>query len=349
MSQKVRVGFVGAGGIAGFHIKYLKPIDGVEVVALADPVDGLCDKQIATYELDGAKTFTDYKQMLKMKDLDAVSICTPNWLHKQPTIDALRAGKHVIVEKPMAMNAREAQAMCDAAKQARRVLTIGFQHRFGPAAKLVRQMVDEGGLGDVLYCRAHALRRRGIPSWGVFGQKELQGGGPLIDIGVHIIEASHYMMGQPRPVAASANCYTYLGNKKPAATSAWGDWDYKTYNVEDLACGFIRFDNGATMAIECSFAAHIEKDVFATTIMGTKGGVESDGGVKVFTDMHGKMMNVEPAVLDTVDAFEVKMRNWIDAIRGSANAAPGEDGVVVQKILDALYASAEKGREVAIK
>ena len=349
MSDKVRVGFVGAGGIAGTHINWLKPVEGVEVIALSDVRDGAPENLIKAHNLDGAKVFKDYKQMLKMDDIDAVSVCTPNWMHKQPTINALNAGKHVIVEKPMAMNAKDSQAMVDAAKAAGKILTIGFQHRFRPGPQFVRRAVAEGQLGDVIYCRAHALRRRGIPSWGVFGQKKLQGGGPLIDIGVHILEMSLYVMGMPKPVAASASCYTYLGNKKPEATAAWGDWDYKTYDVEDLACGFVRFDNGATLSIESSFAAHIEKDVFAATVMGTKGGAAIDGTARLFTDVSGKMVNVNPTVFEKDEAFGVKMRSWIEAIRGGENKAPGEHGVAVQKVLDALYRSAEKGKEVAIK
>ena len=349
MSDTIRVGFIGAGGIAGTHITWLKPLKGVEVVALADPRDGACEQQIKTHGLDGAKAFKDYKALLKMSDIDAVSVCTPNWMHKQPTIAALNAGKHVIVEKPMAMKARDAQAMCDAASAAGKVLTIGFQHRFSPGAQFVRRAVANGELGDVLYARAHALRRRGIPSWGVFGQKKLQGGGPLIDIGVHIIEMTHYVMGKPKPVAASSSCYTYLGNKKPNATAAWGDWDYKTYDVEDLAAGFVRFDNGATLSIEASFAAHIENDAFTTTLMGTKAGAAIDSGARLFTDYCGKMVNVQPTVFEKNEAFALKMRYWIEAIRGGENQAPGEDGLAVQKILDALYLSAERGREVRIK
>jgi predicted dehydrogenase len=308
------------------------------------------EKRVREHELDGVKTFADYRQMLKLKDVDAVSVCTPNSLHYRPTVDALRAGKHVLVEKPMAMNAREAQAMCAAARQARKVLTIGFQQRFRPDVRFVRRAVEEGKLGEVVYCRAQALRRRGIPSWGVFGRKELQGGGPLIDIGVHILELSHFLMGKPKPVAASAQTYTYLGNRKPEATAPWGNWDWKTYTVEDLAVGFVRFENGTTLSIESSFAAHLEEDIFATTLMGTQGGASVGfGSPKVFTDWCGKMINLEPKALEREDGFALKMRNWIESIRGAENPAPGEDGLAVQKILDGLYRSAERGKEVLIR
>ncbi|MFW6161198.1 MAG: Gfo/Idh/MocA family protein [Planctomycetota bacterium] len=206
-----------------------------------------------------------------------------------------------------------------------------------------------GELGDIVYVRAQALRRRGIPPWGVFGRKELQGGGPLIDIGVHILEVSHYLIGKPTPVAASAATYTYLGDRKPEATSPWGDWDYKTYTVEDLACGFVRFEGGTTLCIESSFAAHIEKNIFSTTLMGTKAGARWGGGGGIFTDYVGKMVNIEPQVFEKEQGFARKMQNWIDTVRGGHNEAPGEDGLVVQKILDALYKSSEKGKEVAIR
>jgi predicted dehydrogenase len=350
MGRKIRVGFIGSGGIAGTHVRWLKPVKGVEVVALSDVSQKAMDGLIQAQELDGCQTFTDYKQMLKMEDLDAVSVCTPNWLHYRPTVAALKAGKHVIVEKPMAMTAQEAQKMVDAAKTAKKVLTIGFQQRFRPDTQFVKRAIEEGKLGDILYVRAQALRRRGIPSWGVFGQKHLQGGGPLIDIGVHIIELSHYLMGKPKPVAASAVTHTYLGDRKPDATSNWGAWDHKTYTVEDLAVGFVRFDNGMTMAVEATFAAHIEQDIFGTTLMGTKGGASVGfGAPKVFTDWCGKMVNLEPRVLEKDEGFAVKMRSWIESIRGAENPSPGEDGVMVQKILDGLYRSAERGREVAIK
>ena len=349
MSDKVRVGFIGAGGIAGEHIKHLLAIDGVEVVALADPAEGTCERHIKSHGLEGAKPFRDYKKLLKMADVDAVSVCTPNWLHYKPTIAALRAGKHVLVEKPMAMSAREAQAMCDAAKKAAKVLCIGFQQRFRPEAQFIRRCIDEGELGDLLYCRAWALRRRGIPSWGVFGRKDLQGGGPLIDIGVHILEVSHYLLGKPRPIAASAACWTYLGDKKPEATTQMGDWDYKTYTVEDLATGYVRFEGGITLTIESSFAAHIGDQGASTTLMGTKGGAKLNGGATIFKDYCGKMVNIQPQVMEREPAFGRKMQNWIRAIRGGENIAPGEDGLAVQKILDGHYRSAERGKEVAIK
>lgn len=353
MAQKtVRVGVVGTGGIAGSQIKALKKIAGVEIVALADIRAEACEKAKQELDLPQAKVFTEWKLLVTQPDIDAVTVCTPNSLHCAPVVAALKAGKHTMVEKPIAMNAKEGQKMCDAAQQAGKVFSIGFQQRFRPDVQYVTRCVNDGLLGDIVYCRTQWLRRRGIPSWGVFGRKELQGGGPMIDIGVHALDMAHYIAGRPAPIAASGSCYTYLGNKKPEATASWGEWDWKTYTVEDLAVGFIRFKGGLTMTVESSFAAHIQEEAFSIQIMGTKGGAMIGGPdkVKIFTDMNGKMVNITPAFLPADDCFAIKMQKWIAVIRGEEkNDAPGEDGLMIQKILDAIYLSSEKGREVTIK
>ena len=346
-SKTFRVGFIGAGGIAQHHMKLLKAIDGVEILAAADVSEKALAKAKEQFSIP--QTFADYRAMLKeVRDVEAVSVCTPNGLHAENTIAALEAGKHVLVEKPMAMNAKEGQRMLVAAKRSGKKLVVGFQHRFDPKSQMIRKQVESGALGKILYVRSQALRRRGIPSWGVFGRKDLQGGGPMIDIGVHILEMSHYMMGTPRPISATGSIYTYLGNKKPAAAAPWGPWDYKTYTVEDLAVGMIRFDNGAMLTIESSFAAHIEKDVWNVTIMGERGGASFDSA-SIFTDQGGYMMNMTPQHIGTWDHFEYKMKHFVEVCRdGRENEVPGEHGLMVQKMLDGVYASAEKGREVEI-
>ncbi len=210
-SKKLRVAFIGAGGIAGTHMRYYKDMDDVEMVAMSDIFeDGMAAKS-KQYGIPDA--FTDYNTMLKKVKPDAVSVCTPNGLHAPATIAALKAGAHVLVEKPLAMNAREGKRMLDAAKRYKKKLVIGFQQRYDAKAQYLRNAVEAGQFGKVLFGRVQALRRRGIPNWGVFGRKDLQGGGPMIDIGVHVLEVTHYVMGSPKPIAASGNIYTYLGNK----------------------------------------------------------------------------------------------------------------------------------------
>jgi len=347
MAKKVKIGIVGTGGIARHHANLLKKIGDNEIVAGCDIKPDVLKDYAETYGV--AKTFEDYNDLVKLKELDAVSVCTPNGVHMPPAVAALKAGKHVICEKPLAMNASECRKMVKAAKEAGKLLVIGFQQRFSPNSQTIKRAIDEGILGKILYVRAKALRRRGIPSWGVFGQKELNGGGPLIDIGVHTLECCHYLIGKPKPIAASGQCYTYIGNKKPQAICGWGEWDYKTYNVEDLAVGFIRFENGATLFLESSFAAHIEKDSGEITIMGTKGGATVDPP-QIYTDTAGAMYNMSPQFCGKQDCFEYKLSHFLDCVRtGKKSQAPGEDGLMVQQMLDGIYKSSELGKEIRIR
>ncbi len=349
MSNPVKIAFIGAGGIARHHIKYLKQVGHCEVVAAADVSQMSLDRLKQDYP--EIKQFNDYNEMLQQmdKDIDAVDVCTPNSLHCPNTIAALRAGKHVMVEKPMAMNAREAQQMIDAARKSGKHLIVGFQHRFDPRTKLIRDQIAADSFGKILYVRAQALRRRGIPNWGVFGRKELQGGGPMIDIGVHILETAHYMLGSPNPVSITGGAWTYMGNKPSQVAMPWPNWDYKTYNVEDLAVGMIRFDSGAILTIESSFVAHIEKDIFNATLMGERGGATWDTS-HIFTDHNNYMMNMTPGFLGAWDIFEYKMKHFVEVCQGTReNEAPGEHGLMIQKMLDGVYASAEQAREVRVE
>lgn len=204
-----------------------------------------------------------------------------------------------------------------------------------------------------MFVRCQALRRRGIPNWGVFGQKKLQGGGPMIDIGVHILECAYEFMGAPKPIAASGNTWTYMGDKPSTVRNAWPNWDYKTYTVEDLAIGQIRFDNGAILQIESSFVAHIPKnDIFNWSAMGTKGGCNWENA-EIYTDQNDLMVNMTPTFVGNADwiyMFKTKLQNWVDACtKGTPQGAPGEAGLAVQKMLDGIYRSAEAGKEVTIK
>ena len=347
--KKLRVAFIGAGGIAGQHMSCLKDYDDVEVVAISDVAAPSLKRWTEQYGIEN--TFTDWKQMLSKVDIDAVDICTPNFLHYQPAIDALNAGCHVFVEKPLAMNAKEGQEMVDLAKKKKLACTIAFQWRFHPKTQAIKQAREQGVLGDILYSRVHAMRRRGIPNWGVFGRKELQGGGPMIDIGVHVMEMTHYAMGLPKPVSASGRYWTYMGDKKSKTASSWPHWDHKTYTVEDLAVGLVKFDNGAVMHVEAMFAGHIapEDEGMKFEVFGTKGGAHSDP-LRFFYDSHGLMLNAQPQFLPKDGMWQVKMRNFVDVcLYGKEDKSPAEHGLMIQKMIDAIYKSSETGKEVIIK
>lgn len=345
--RKTKIGFIGGGGISRHHMKYMAEMDDVELVGVADVSEdalALCSEQFGF-----SNCFTDYKDLLKIKELQAVTVGTPNGMHHQPTLDALAAGKDVLVEKPMAMSPAQATEMVKAARKKKRLLVIGFQHRFSAAAQMLKRSIDDGQFGNVMYARCLALRRRGIPNWGVFGRKDLQGGGALIDIGVHMIEAAHYLMGSPQPVSAFGSSYTYIGNKPSDTVSSWPNWDYKSYNVEDLAVGMVRFDNGATLSVEASFAAHIGKDEWTFTLMGDKGGGQFNPPM-IFKDESDTMVNLSPEFLPKTDEFRHKMRHFVDCVQtGKPSDAPGEHGLLVQQILNGIYESADMGREVKIK
>ncbi len=347
---KLRVAVIGCGGIAQAHMKVWKTFPDVEIVAGCD-IDP--DRLKVMEETHGVKeNFTDWKQLLKKVKLDAVDICTPNGVHCAPAVDSANAGLHVVTEKPMAMNPKECQKMIDASARADKKLVVGFQYRYHPNTEFLTRARDAGTFGNIMFMKCQALRRRGIPNWGVFGRKDLQGGGPMIDIGVHIIEMAHYFLGSPKPVAASGNTWTYLGNKKSDVVSGWMNWDYKTYTVEDLAIGQIRFENGSILQIETSFAAHIKEDHWNFTFMGDKGGGQWDPPT-IYTDRANTMVNETPAYTgggtDFHNLFSRKLRNFVDGcLKNTPLRAPGEAGLAVQKILDGVYRSAEAGKEVKI-
>ena len=349
-TKTLKIAFIGAGGIARTHMRYLSKMGDVDIVSVADVVEANAARLRDEFGIPS--TFADYRRMLHEIRPQAVSVCTPNGLHAPCTIAALESGADVLVEKPLALNAVEGKQMVDVAKANGRKLVIGFQHRFEPRTHFLRNAVRDGELGEILYGRVQALRRRGIPNWGVFGRKELQGGGPLIDIGVHVLETAHYVMGSPKPIAALGQTYRYLGDKPSTVVSEWPNWDYKSYDVEDLAVGMIRFENGATLSLEASFAAHIEKDNWNFALMGTQGGA-TWGPPRIFHDRHNHMVNTEPHWLPKEsqgDAFRLKMRNFVDhALHDHETLAPAEHGLMVQEMLDGIYQSAELGKEVQIE
>ncbi len=350
-SKKLRIAFIGAGGIANTHMNHLDKMEDAEIVALADISPELMATRAEAHKIDPDACFTDWKQMLKKVKPKAVSVCTPNKLHAAAAIDALKAGCDVLVEKPMAATAKDAQKMVDAATAAKKKLVIGFQYRFDSKTQFLKKAVDEGTFGPIMYGRVQALRRRGIPNWGVFYSKEAQGGGPLIDIGVHALEMAHYTMGSPKPVAATGHTFTYLGNKDSTKIqSQWKGWNWKELDIEDLAIGQVRFENGALLTIEASFAAHIKENKWTFDIMGEKAG-GSWNPAEIYTDQDGHMVNIEPHWLPKSDAFFDKMRNFVDhCLYDKETLAPAQHGLMVQQMLDAIYQSAAKdGKEVVIK
>jgi predicted dehydrogenase len=342
----VNIGIIGCGGIAqGAHMPGYSKLPKAKMVACCD-VDAKKAKEAAG-KFGIGKVFTDYRELVALDEIDAVSVCTPNFAHRDPTVAALEAGKHVLVEKPMAMNSTEARSMIKAAKKHGRKLMVGLNYRWGTGIQALKRFADAGEFGDIYFAKAQCLRRRGIPGWGVFIEKDKQGGGPLVDLGVHVMDAVLYIMGFPRPVAASGATYTKFGTRK-GVIGLMGQWDPKKYTVEDYALGLVRFKGGETMFVETSFAANIERDVFNFGLLGTKAGCTLDP-LKVYGERNGNLIDTAPVLPKGENTHEIETRKFVDCIlKDTEPPVTGEQGLVIQKIMDAIYASAEAGGEVKI-
>ena len=249
MDKKLKIAIVGCGGIAnGKHMPSLSKLDNVEMVAFCDIIREKAEEAAKKYGAEGAKVYENYKELLKDKSIDVVHVCTPNKSHSFITIDALEADKHVMCEKPMAKTSAEAKKMLEAAKKTGKKLTIGYNNRQRPDSIYLKSICERGDLGEIYFAKAHAIRRRAVPTWGVFLNEEEQGGGPLIDIGTHALDLTLWMMNNYKVKSVIGNSYHKLGSKKDAA-NAWGPWDPEKFTVEDSAFGFITMENGATIII----------------------------------------------------------------------------------------------------
>jgi len=350
MSKKLKIGIIGSGGIAqSCHMPgYASMPDLCEIKRVCD-----INPEIATTAADKFQVpsvCSDYREVANDPEIDAVSVATPNAFHMQPTVECLRAGKHVLCEKPLAMNGPEAKQMVRAARDSDRILQVGLNLRFGGPARFIKDYIDRGHMGQIYYARAQALRRRGVPGWGVFIDKEKQGGGPLVDIGVHILDLTLHFMGYPKPVAASGKTWDMLG-KNPALTNAWGDYDREKFTVEDMAVGLIRFDNGSVVVLESSFMANIEGDAFQTQLFGTKAGALVKGWgedpIRIWTEQDRQLLDIKPAnVSNVASSHTAEVQAFVGAIlEGKPSPVPGEHGMYLNAIFDSLYKSAETGRE----
>ncbi len=330
---------------------YARLSDRVELVAVADVNEQAARAAAERFRIP--HVYTDYRELLRHDNIHLVVVATPNFAHREATIAALEAGKHVHCEKPLARNAREAREMVQAARRTGKLLHVSLQWRFsGVAQFLHKYVVEEGNLGEIYYARAHALRRRGIPGWGVFIDKEKQGGGPLIDIGVHILDTTLWLMGYPKPVSAFGATYTKFGNR-PDVVGLMGQWDYTRFTVEDFAVGLIRLENGATITLESSFCANIQGDEFNVLLLGDKAGVFADPmcdrPVRIFTEHNRSLYDIQPINIPNINSYHANVEAVVDAVLNNKPApVPGEHGFYLNAIMDAIYESAETGHEVPI-
>ena len=351
--NKVKIAIVGVGSISSCHIEgYLKNPN-AEIYAFCDINEARLKEKGEKYGI--TRLYTDEAKMLEeLPEIDAVSVCTWNSAHAPCTIMALNAGKHVLCEKPMATTVEDAVAMKEAAEKNGKILAIGFVRRFQKSTELVLDLIKNGEVGEMYYAKAAYIRRCGHPG-GWFGDKSRSGGGPLIDLGVHVIDLVRYVMGKPKAVSVYGATYAKLGQREDIkASKAYTSADKSDKDIcdcEDLATALIRFDNGATLAAEMSFSLNTGGEDGGVRIFGTKAGLKLDGGVTMFSSNAGHLTDTVycNAGINDGDAFDLEMAHFVDCIQnGTECINPAEDGIEVMKILCAIYKSAEIGHEVVI-
>lgn len=355
--KKLKIGIIGCGGIAnGKHMPALSRIPEVEMAAFCDIVEERAQKAAKEYGVKGAKVYTDYKELLADESLDVVHVLTPNREHSFITVDALEAGKHVMCEKPMAKTSAEAKKMLEAAKRTGKKLTIGYQNRFRDDSMYLKRACERGDLGEVYFAKAHALRRRAVPTWGVFLNEEEQGGGPLIDIGTHALDLTLWCMDNYEVKSVKGTVFKKLSDQTETG-NAWGDWDPKAFTVEDSAFGFIEMTNGATIILESSWALNtLDVREAQTTLCGTKAGADMQRGLRINSVDFGKQVIVEPSMESGGVAFfdgrraeaqDIEARMWIDSILNDTEPlVKPEQALVVTQILEAIYKSAATGKQI---
>ena len=342
----LRVGVIGL-GIGRKHIEGYRTHPGCEVVALCDLDEAKLSAMADEFRIPGK--YRDADAMFAGADLDVVSVCLPNSLHRPMAERAFAAGCHVLCEKPIATSTADGEAMLAAAESAGKRLMMNFSFRFTAQAAALKARVDAGDLGEIYYGRTLWLRRRGVPGWGGwFGQKKLAGGGPLIDLGVHRLDLALWLMGYPEPAWVMGQTWNGITGSEVADTGS-------KFDVEDFAAGTIRFTNGAMLAVEASWAANQrQNERMETRLYGTKGGLVHENvgegyefRAELTCERAGALWDDvlhEPAPLP-----HPAMWHFVEAVTTETlHPADGRQGLVVQRLLDALYQSADSGEPVKL-
>jgi len=366
--KKLKIGIVGCGGIANMkHFPVFKDLHELcELVAFCDIIEERAVISAKEYGIPAAKVFADYHELVALPELDTVYVLTPNVVHRPVTVAAFENGKNVMCEKPMAATTADAEAMVAAWKKSGKKFTIGYQNRFRPEVQMLKKTCAAGELGEIYYAKAHAIRRRAVPTWGVFPNKALQGGGPLIDIGTHALDITLWMMDNYEPVSVMGSVFYKLGSLPQAVEgNLFGPWDPKTFEVEDSAFGMVRMKNGAVINVEASWAINmLDSREASTTLCGTLAGAEIRSGMSYPVDQltinrghNGALTEEILTGKGNIAYFEgdsnapgnLEGRQFLESILNDTEPlVKPEQALVVTKILDAIYRSAEAGREILL-
>lgn len=318
---------------------------GHQVAAICDVNEAPARALAAQYNIP--KVYSNWREMIDAEKPDSVSVCLPNALHKEPTLYALERGSNVLCEKPLAISVTEASEMFDAARSAGKTLMAAQMWRFDARSRAVKRCLDAGDLGEVYYGEATALRRMGIPTWGVFHQKQFSHGGALLDIGVHMLDLAMWLMGNPSPVRVSATAAAKFGKRPEIAKMLRSAWDPAKFDVEDFAVALVHFSNGASLLLRTSWAAHIDQEAFSVRVLGTEAGLTTVPPV-IYRNHEG--MTIDQKInVGEAPAQNRQMAHWLRVIEGKeAPLVEPVETLNVQKIIDAAYRSAAEGAEVTI-
>lgn len=356
----LKVGVVGIGWAGQQHLEAYSRIDGVEIVAAAGMEAELLAQVEEKYSIP--HVFARWEDMLELEGLDAISVAVPTFLHAPIAVAALEKGIHVLSEKPIARNAVEGQAMVDAARKAGRVLDVAFNHRRRGDIQALKAVIDQGELGRPYYAKAAWLRRQGIPTLGSwFTNPQLAGGGPLADIGVHVLDYALHLLGEPKVLAVSATTHSELGprglggNARYTATAS-----SNKFEVEDFSSAFLRLDGGTTLVIEAGWASYRHPDdEINFLVYGTDGGAElkvagnpspERGALHVFKDNGEENADYIPEI-GANGMHQQVVEDFVAAVRGGESEWALHDGSLAlnrAQIIDACYQSALEGREVRL-
>ena len=358
MEKVLRIAVIGTGGMGTNHVCWWAQDPRAKVAALCDLKPEKCARALEKAKLDPkTPVYEDYKALIESEQLDAVDICTSNDFHSIIAVYALEKGLHVFSEKPDAVSASEALRMKEASEKAGKVLMVMRNNRYYSNSKYLKQFIEDGKAGEIYCGRCGWIRRRGIPGrGGWFTTKAKSGGGPLIDLGVHMLDLAIWLMGNPTPVAVSGCTYNKFADNKAKANSEHASFGEKVqdgiFDVEDLAMGFIRFDNGACLQLEFSWASNIEKEKRFVELRGTKAGFtwNEDGTVGIWTeDEHGTLNDLKPYTGEMGSGHARCLKHFASIVLDGAKPdyVPLQ-GVNMIRILDALYESAATGKEVRL-
>jgi predicted dehydrogenase len=351
-----RVAVIGAGSIAKWsHVPGFQRLPNCEVVAICD-VNEARARELAD-DLKIPRTYGDYMTMLAEVRPDITVVATPNVFHKPMAIAALEAGSNVLCEKPLALTYADAQEMFDIAAAHDRILTAGTHFRFTPPMQVAKQQADAGFFGRIYAVRTAWQRRNGIPGYGSwFTNRDLAGGGALLDIGIHALDRALYLMGYPRPVAVTGATFAEFG-PRGMGLGGWGSDIFipaagARYDVDDFAWAFIRFDNGAVVNLQVSWASNYP-EVFETEIFGSEGGAYIGGRDKVelYTTLNKQEVSIQTPLREAkVGSYLQLIENFVRAIDGdtTADIPTREQALISVQIIDAVTRSAASGREVQV-